>query len=379
MKTKITPAMFELRNAISELEGLSARAEISKRDETRINVLLAKISALRSGALAPDDYCDRWFKAMFRGGEFQVEQRGTDVLAGSQAISWTQGASGGYLVPQEFHDELVLGLSQNDPLLDEDIVTLIPSETFGVKPYTVPGWDLSSFSAVKIAESSQQNPLNVPTATATALGHYTYRASLTDTFEFEDDAFKPAMTLFKKAYAQAFARGIGVDLVGGNGTTAPQGILTGAHNSGVTTGAANVYTATDIENIYFALNTVYRSAPKCAWVMNDATYQLIRKAVDGNQRPLINVVNDKEVLMGKPIVICPSMPAGNGNQTIVFGDLSYFHVRVGRLLINRTMQASGYIEKAKVLYSGLMNADAKVIDPTGGGANSPIIYATQHA
>lgn len=378
-KPFFNPAMVELRDAITEAETLTGKADVNKRDELRLNVLLAKIAALRSNAVAPDDFNKRWFRALFSGSTLPVEQRGTDILAGTQSITYTQTQLGGTLVPNEFWDSIIYGISQNDPLLDEDVVTLIQSKNFSLRPFKVPGWDLSSYAAAKVTETSQQNPQTVPTASTAQLGGYTYRATLDGSFEWEEDAFEPAINFLAVAYAMAFARGIGADLVTGNGTSAPQGLLAGAHDSGITTLAAGSIDYTDIEGIYFALDAAYRHNPKCAWVMNDAIYKQVRKAHDINGRPLINVVGDRELLMDKPIRICPSMPSTANSKGIVLGDLAHLVVRCSRLVISRDTQAAGYVEAAKALYTGRMRADAKVVDPTGGGASSPIIYATLHA
>ena len=58
------------------------------------------------------------------------------------------------------------------------VVTLIRSNTLRLRPYTIPGWDLSTFKAVKVAEGVQHNPQTVPTASSKKLGAYTYRADL---------------------------------------------------------------------------------------------------------------------------------------------------------------------------------------------------------
>lgn len=371
----IAPALLEMRAAINEAEALTAKPEITKRDEARISVLLAKIAALRSDRIAPSDFAKRWLCAFMKGRSLPIEARGTDLLAGTQSITYTEGPEGGYLVPQEIHDTLVLGLAQWDPFLDDDLVTLAVSDSFSLKPYTVPGWDLSTFAATKVGENVKQNPQTVPTATGTILNGYTYRATLDASFEFEEDNFQPIMDQIQLAYVIAFARGIGIDLAVGNGATAPQGVLTGAANSGVSTPSASSLTYTDIENIYFSVNRIYRNAPKCAWAMADSVYELVRKAVDNNGRPLINIVKDKETLMGKPVYVSPSLPTGSGAKGIVFGDLSHYVVRVSRMEISRNLQAAGYVEYGKALYTGRMRADAKVIDPTGG-VTPPIVYAT---
>jgi HK97 family phage major capsid protein len=373
MKNIINPAMHELRAAINEAEQISSKAELSKRDESRINVLLSKISTLRSQAVTPNDFCKRWMAAFLTDQPLPVEQRGADFLAGTQSITYTEGAEGGCLVPQEFHNDVVVGMAQIDPLLDENLVTLVESPTFALRPYTVPGVDLSTFAAAKVTEGAQQNPLTIPAVSGGILNGYTYRATFDASFEFEQDDFEGATATIQRCAAVGMARGIGVDLVSGNGTTAPQGVYTGAANSGHSQLGSDVISYLDIENNYFAVDRFYRASPKCAWLMGDDIYQQVRKAVDNNDRPLINVVGDQELLMGKPVKISPSLDG----VAFMFGDFSHFVVRISRLALRRSIEANGYVEKGKALYTALQRADAKVFDPTGG-SKPPIVYATLH-
>ena len=376
MKITITPALRELRAAITEAEEITAKAEMTKRDEARTNVLLAKIAALRQNAVAADDYAFRWMRDYIRGAE--PETRTTDMLAGSQSITAAQGQAGGWLVPSEFHDSVLFGMAQYDPLLDENLVTLVRSPNFSLRPYKVPAWDLSTFAATKVAEGSQQTPLTVPTASNAQLNGYAYRATLDASFELEEDDFQPTINQMAAAFAIAQARGIGADLIDGNGTTAPQGVLTGAHNSGITTANSGTLIYSDFDNIYFAVNRAYRQSKKCAWVISDAVYQMARKAIDGNGRPLISELNDEEQILGKPVLVSPSVPDTAGSTGIIFGDLSHYVVRVSRMVVTRNLQAPGYVEYGKGLYTARMRADAKVVDPTGGNT-PPIVYATLHA
>src|SRR5258705_14025271 len=92
----------------------------------------------------------QWFRDFLKGME--PEQRGTVALAGTQSITYTAGGAGGYLVPNDFHSDLILGMAQVDPLLDDSAVTLVQCDSFELRPYSVPGWDLSGFTAGKVAE-----------------------------------------------------------------------------------------------------------------------------------------------------------------------------------------------------------------------------------
>lgn len=385
-KQLVTPAMVELRAAITEAEVISARAEMTKRDEARVNVLLAKIAALRKDAIAPsDDATLRWFRSFLTPGQ-EPEYRGTDLVEGTQTPTYVSGPEGGFLVPQEFHNAVIFGLAQVDPLLDENVVTLIKSNNLALRPYRVPGWDLSTIKAVKVNEASQQSPATVPNLSSAQLNGFTYKLTLDASWELEADDFQPTMDQIQAAYGVGFARGIGEDLVTGNGVTAPQGILNAAANSGV---VLDPRITADISNslndqfqaAYFSVNRIYRQSPKCAWAMADKTYQWIRTLTDGVGRPLISIKDDQEVLMGKRVLITPSLPewiSSSQDGKIVFGDFSRLMVRASRMAVTRNLQAQGYVEFGKGLYTGRLRADAKVVDPTGG-AVPPFTYITLEA
>jgi HK97 family phage major capsid protein len=306
----------------------------------------------------------QWFRAMVNNDEMELRT----MVAGTQSITYTQGAAGGYLVPNEFYDALVLGLAQVDPLLDENVVTLVTKN--GARPLTIPAWDLSSYEAEEIGEGSGQSEQSVPTASNALIGGKSYRCRLQASYEFEDDDFQPVIDQFAKALAIGFARKVGSALV--------SSLLAGAANSFYTTAAANAISADDIQEIYFSLNPVYRNSPKCAFVMSDATYKLVRKAKDNNNRPLINVVDDKEMLMGKPVVIAPSMPSHNpsisGAKGIVFGDLSHFIVRTSVPTMRRSIETSVGADWGQAIFTSIMRAEGKVVDPSGNA----IQYSTLH-
>jgi HK97 family phage major capsid protein len=375
MSKYLTPAHRETLAVLVEADEISKRADITKQGEARLSFLLAKLKTLMSGVGGvTSNECDRYFRHLFRGQDHEIR---ASMEAGTQTLAYTQGTEGGYTVPQEFHDSVVAGMAQFDPLLNADIVTLIPSGDASLKPYNVPGWDLSTFAAVKEAEIVQQTAQTPPTVTGTLLNGYKYKASLSVSIELEEDSFKDMQTLMAYAYGIGFARGIGVDLVLGNGTTAPQGVLTGAANSGYTTANSGKIVNTDVTSIFFSVNAFYRNSPKCAWLMNDTIYEQFRNATDNQGRPLLTFEVDKMICMGKPVYICPSL-LGASHNGIVFGDLSHMFVRTSKLTIQPKRQLPGYVENGLCLYTGYMRSDAKVIDPTNGGT-PPIIYAAVHS
>lgn len=380
MSKYLTPAQQEIRTALNEADEISKRSEFTNRDSSRMSFLLAKIKALQSvGGVGRADECDRFFRSFFKGHDMRAAMQ-----EGTQTLSYTQGPEGGYFVPQEFHDSVIQGAAQFDPLLNKDIVTLIESPSLTLSPYVVPGWDLSTFTAVKIAEGSQQTGQTPPNAASVILNGFKYSGSLPLSLELEEDMFKTAQSLLSDAFGIGFGRGVGADLTIGDGTTGPRGAVN-ATDSGKTTASVGVVVADDINDVFFSVNAFYRNAPKCAWLMNDAALKQVDKAHDTQGRPLLNISKDGTTLKGKPVYVCPSLPVYNASLSpqsagsfCVFGDLSKLMVRVSRLTVTRSTQAPGFIDKGLALYRANMRADAKIFDPTGGSF-PPFVTARLHS
>jgi HK97 family phage major capsid protein len=406
MKTLSPSAMCEIRRLKGELDTLLAKPNISRADGKRADVLLGQISAIKEAGITDLDAVrarvdqigaqisaeeqrsqaahEKIFRSFMSGAKDEVIERelrtNHDLLAGQQSQIFTAGTEGGFTVPMSFQRNVELGLAAVDPLLDENVSTVVKSDSLVMRPLQLPGWDLSTVTAVKTTEAAQHPTDVVPAVDQKLLNAFSYRVSLGASLEFEDDVFDSAMERMAQAFGIGFSRGIGADLVNGDGSTAPQGILVGATDSGITTANSGKLVLGDFNNIFFSVNKIYRASSKCAWLMDDPTYKLVRNAVDDQHRPLINVVDDKETILGKPVYVTPSLTVSPsiGGGHIVFGDLSHYTVHVSSLYLKRRSQVLGYVEYGKALYTGIMRADAVVHDPTAG-AMPPIVYATLHS
>lgn len=401
-------AILEIHDLTSEARRLAGG---SQTDRKTADVILARVANIRASGLSTHEMRSQYTDALvekingsaaqrraqheaaFRRlvlarndiGVRAAEQEFRDMEAGTQSISYTQGPGGGYLVPVVFYNDVITGMAQTDPLLSENNVNLIKEPGFATPAKTLAGYDLSSISASRVGENSNPGPGSFPTVSGQQLQGYIYRLALQGSFEIEADDFESVSTTMSRAYGVGFARGIGIDLVTGlgAGSSQPQGLSTAAANCGVTTGAAGVITADDINAIFFSVNRIYRNSPKCAWVMADSTYELIRKAKDSQNRPLLDMQDDLETLMGKRVLVSPSMPSGAGSKGIIFGDLSHFNVRLSAMWFRRSFQLVGLAENYRALYIGLMRADSYLLDPAAASSpvvgTPPVIYATLHS
>ena len=303
----LTPAALREIHALqNQATQILNQRSVSRADGKRADLLIAKIANIRQTGYSSDEIRQklaneigreigkapidfdsdtpeqRMHEQIFRGflcgkKDFELEQelRATTLLAGTQTPIFSAGTAGGVLVPRAFAQKVAEGRAAIDPLFDENVVTLIQEPSFTLPPLTIPGWDLSTITAVKVAEAAQHNPDVVPAVNNDMLNRFTYRSTLAGSFEWEQDskAYGDAQAALARAFGVAFGRGVSTDLVTGDGTTGPQGVLTGAANSGVTTTAAGSLVPADFTNIYFSVNKIYREAPKAGWLMADADIQ----------------------------------------------------------------------------------------------------------
>ena len=76
----------------------------------------------------------------------------------------------------------------------------------------------------------------------------------------------------------------------GSGTAEPTGIVTAAANAGnilqLTTGNTATIDYNNLVELEGLVDPAYRENPASMWMFSDATLKLLKKLVDGNDRPL---------------------------------------------------------------------------------------------
>jgi HK97 family phage major capsid protein len=284
----------------------------------------------------------------------------------------------GFIVPQTFFNTLLTGVSQYTELMDSRNVRLI--ETDNARVMKLPQVDLSTISSAIVGQGVDAPPVANPVIGGMTLNRFTYRTNpIAATLELEQDSFESIMAILTQAFGVGLARGIGSDLVNGSGSGAPLGILTAAGSSGITSAISTGFSKSELQAIYFSVNRAYRVSPKCAWLMNDTTYNEILGLKDATtNRPLVNITEDQEKLFGKRILVSPDMPTAAGSKAIVFGDFGQYVVRVARnsVKVRRNFEAPGYAEQGAALYTCFMQLDAALNAPNGV---APVVYGTLHS
>lgn len=349
-------------------------------DECRKAYSSELLKNVKESPVSPEAY-KRAFEYFVKNGDSDhstPEYR--DLVAGQQSLTATQGVAGGYLVPVTTELEVLYAMKNIDPLLDSAVCDFKISDTPQFRPTVLAGFDLSSISASLVGEAVQQGVGQFPNVLAKTLrSSLIYKSSLSATLEALDD-IPAATSKFAEVFGTALARQISQDCTTGNGTSQPQGLLTAIPTRAYTTLNSGKIVLNDINSIFFSVDRFWRNRPRTGWLFRDSVYQRIRAAVDTSGRPLINVQDGTETLLGRPLYISPSLPVVGGsiglNSVIIFGDLSQFHIRMSKITMAKSINSTTTdITTGRALFTARAKVDSVLTD-FSLGANPGIVVAT---
>ncbi len=406
---------------LGEYNSLTNKSRLTKQDEQRCAYLQTAISAVKAGvSLAEVDETlhnerfraaglpevriarpasavekeARGYQSFLRG---ELERR--DMTEGAPMITQMGTYSGlGYFVPTDFFPQVFSAMKAADALLDEDSVTLIRS-TNG-RPLPIPVASDVENNASVIAEGGSQTSVDIDSTGHVELGAYSYssRRFVASMESFDDLEGTITVTgLMKNYFAQGLRRGIGADLVNGNGSGKPTGLVTSLQNLGsaavvaagsaVNTGGSETGATTigseDLTNLYQLLDAAY-FGPKTAWMMNQKTLGQLAGVVTKYGQPLniVRRVDGQPTILGLPVKICPSLPVPAASAvTVLLGDFGYWCTRLvtddsSGLVVYR--EAPGLIENGKIGVRCFCRADGNLAW-TDTSSPAPILYLQQHS
>jgi len=363
----------ELQVCFSEAEKLSSVSSPNAQQRNRLTFLMSKIAMLKSG-ISPSELrnweADRLlaeaglprdaaparvgtllpeieseWREFVKGGEVRESRVPPDREiraneAGTQSISYTAGASGGYWVAPQMHDRMLATMAQYDQVFDPEFCNRIETPKGGV--LVVPVVDDIHNESVLVSEGTGSTEADIYNLGNVELNAPTFRSGLVAvSLELLQDSSQfPIGAILEKIFAIRHARGVGKLLVTGSGSAGqPTGLLTGAlltgnivvaggsatNTGGAETGATSVGTV-DIKNLYAKLDPAYRT--NAVFYMNDSTLQYLDGLLDKYGRPIVRFTEGIPTILNRRVAICPSMPsmAATGNS-IVLADPDYFVVR----------------------------------------------------
>jgi HK97 family phage major capsid protein len=360
-------------------------AERNAFDEAEIGLKMTQHELAAIGANGPEDDStrgtrstprhvetaeDRAFTAYLRHGTVSpgmTEVRAVSMSEGTQPgqISGAGGTAGGYMVAQDFWNNLQIALKQYGGTAAS--YKQLETDTGAIMPW--PTNDPTGVVATLLTEGNQvSTDTNSYVFGQGVLNAWTYASNailvsrqLVNDAEFDVDGF------LADRLGEQLGRALAVHAISGTGTSQPLGIITALNSKGAVgagsggffglTAATSVKTfaapagATElVGNVLSPATCLSLVAsvdpaywPNSAWHMSPAQALNMHGVIDANGRPLLNFASGMQDgaignLLGFPVMTDPNIPALTASTTggPCFGDLS-------RAMVKRTVRDGGVL------------------------------------
>lgn len=314
---------FERINA--DLDVLDKRAKDLEEAEQRNRDALETFERIskRQPERAPQKTANDELRSVLLG-----ETRGVEIMPEQRDLLKSSATAAGNVVPTSFYGKLwehmieVSGILQAGPT----VLRTASGETIEI-PVTT-----SHSSGALIAEAASLTESD-PAVAKRTLGAFKYGLSLQVSSELAADSGVDLEGYLARQAGRAVGNALGVDLVTGNASSKPSGIVQTA-STGVTggTGVSGAFTADNLIDLYYSVIAPYRNSPSCGWLMRDATIGAARKLKGSDNNYLWQPglqVGSPDMLLGKPVHSDPNVAAvATSAKSVIFGDISAYFVRL---------------------------------------------------
>ncbi len=273
--------------------------------------------------------------------DFGRHLRGRPLL--HNVLSESSDSDGGYLVPEEFENQIVQGLDESNVI--RSLAKVITTNSDRKIPLSV-GHSKAAWTAEN-AEFKESNP----TFGQKEIDAYKLTDIIRLSVELLQDAAFPLEEYLAKEFARAFGIAEEQAFCVGSGSGQPTVLFTEHGGTlGVTAAASNAMTADELINLVYALKAPYRRNAK--FLMNDATISAIRKLKDGNGvylwQPALQQAGQPDKLLGYELYTSPYAPTmAAGAYVVAFGDFRNYWIadRAGRTIqrLNELYSTNGQV------------------------------------
>jgi len=240
-------------------------------------------------------------------------------------LNETTDGQGGYAVPTQFSNEVIL------PLADASFLRAAGARVIrvsGTDSFKLPSLTFSAAAALKAESASYAQ--TEPTLGEVEFNPYKYTKLSKVTEELvADSRFDIWGQILQPDWTQAFAAAENTAFTTGTGSAQPQGIVTGSA-LGVTAASATAITADEIIDLIHSVSYLYRQRGK--FMMHDTTLRELRQLKDGAGRYLWSIeggLNGSPTgsLLGYPVITNNAMAEiATTNKTVLFGDFAYYYI-----------------------------------------------------
>lgn len=332
-----------------EIDRLNKQAAIDNELNQPTTNAIVGAPTLGKESGAKDQY-DQLFWNMMRGNV------SANVM---NALKEGSDSDGGYLVPDEFENQLIQKLHQENVL--RSISHVIQTSSGDHKIPVVASEGTASWLDEEAAYTESNSSFGQVTLGAHKLGTL---------IKVSDELLNDSAFDLTNYISTEFARRLGDSeeeaFLTGNGTGRPTGILNDSNGAkdGVTAAAADAITFDELIDLFYSLKEPYRK--NAVFLMNDSTVKAVRKLKDQNGQyiwqPSVQL-GTPDMILNRPVFTSQYMPTlSAGNKIALFGDFSYYWIadRQGRTFkrLNELYAVNG-----QVGFLGSQRVDAKTILP----------------
>lgn len=266
---------------------------------------------------------------------------------------------GGFLVPDEFENQLIQKLQEANVLWTISHVIQTNSGEHKIPVVASEG------TAAWLDEEAAYTESNTRFSQVSMAAHKLGTLIKVSEELLNDSAFD-LMAYLSDEFGRRLGNAEEQAFLTGTGTNQPTGILTDTTGTSAGSTAAKTDTLTfdDLIDLFYSLKAPYRQ--NAVFLMSDDTIKTIRKLKDKNDQyvwqPSVQAGQPDRIL-NCPVYTSPYMPnLAAGNKPILFGDFNYYWIadRQGRTFkrLNKLYAVTG-----QVGFLGSQRVDAKVILP----------------
>lgn len=392
---------------ISELQALDNKATLSGQEERHRVTLLAKASMLKQGISGdearhatvsrlrkelglPEPWIPEYAKVKnpravreWKNFLAKGEMRDTN-LAGSQTISYTEGGSGGYLIPYGFDERQDVLMSQYsyDAIVrpefcaEFETATGNPMSTPIVDDFTPSGSPVvyTVGASVILSEATQETQRSIKSAVVNWQDAPKFSSGVVvvprELFDDAQYGIENAASLVEAVIARRHSIGLGRAMISGAGLTG--GLTLNLPAGTKITSASSTLALTDWTSLYSTLPVWYRQG--AVWYMHDNTRLALYNLLQTSGRTAVELPTQ---FMGLPIAICNDMnaTAAGAANIVVLANPRYLMKRKAGSYIQMLTQR--YADSGSIGFLGIMRADFATA--LYGSASAPVASMSQHA
>ena len=354
-KSKFDAMEADARSIKEQIDTLERAADLKKELAANAEARQAAPKATRKEAFAK--YLRNGMGALnAEERSLMVEMRGTDTqVVGTDSL-------GGFLVPQDFSDEL-------------DIATLFTGEVERVaKKLNTAGGALLDYPTINdtatdanlISEAAAVTVQDMTFANK-QLSAYNYASQVRVSMQLLQDNAFDLNAFLAESMGERIARATNAAFTTGTGSSQPQGIVTGS-TEGNEAAAADAITASDILDLIHSIDPSYRNKPTFGLMAHDNIIAAIRALGIGSSNDFPIFIPSMEAgqpdkLFGYNVYYNNDMQSSiaTGTKTLIAADFSKFVVRsAGGVQMVRLNER--YMDELEVGFVAYARKDSKVLD-----------------